>query len=157
MKIGIIGFSFALTKKEPNLCNVKLAEEVDKLRRRELDDGNEAFVAIQWEIAEALKDLETKPDYVVNQKKGIYLNSDMVMDEVAQVLRAWEITHVIVVANPFLHLAACRTLAKKLGFIILKRKINWIGFCKDSLQWWTRNPMNFILYAIRAKIFGKRG
>jgi len=157
LKVGIVGFSFGLAEKEPNPCNVRLAEETNRILQEELDKGNEVVAVVQWEIAKALEGLELRPDHVVNPKEGIYLNSDMVMAEAASVFKEQGITEAVVVANPFLHLAACQVLVRKKGFTILKRRINRIGFYKESLQWWTRSPLNLVLYAVCMKLTGKRG
>ena len=155
--IGIVGFSFALTKNEPNPCNLRLAEEVSRILREELNKGNNVVVVVQWEIAKALEIFELKPDHVVKPKKGVYLDSDILMKEATEVFLQRGITKVIPVANPFLHLSHCRKLVQKSGFILADRKVKRIGFCKESLQWWTRSPFNLILYGIHIKLFGKGG
>ena len=89
--------------------------------------------------------------------KGAYLDSEEVMTQAAKELREHEITEVIPVANPFLHLAKCRTLVRKEGFTPLKRKIGRIDFYRESLQWWTRSPFQLLLYAVFQKFTGRRG
>jgi hypothetical protein len=156
-KIGIVGFSFGLTDAELNSCNIKLAEEIMRISSEQVYIGNKVIVVAQWEIAKALKYLGLDIEHIVNRNEGIYLDGDMVMAEETSVFKAQEIKEAIVVANPFLHLATCQEIARKSGFEVVKEKIKQIGFCKDSLQWWTRNSLFLITYGIRMKILGKRG
>jgi hypothetical protein len=153
LKIGLVAYSFALGKTEPNPKNILLAEEVERTVKEETALGNEVAVVSQWEIAEALK---IKPFHVVRQKED-YLDSDMVTAEASEVFHQQGVTQVIVVANPFLHLWLCRSRVQKAGFEVIKKKIKKIGFYKDSLQWWTRGPIRLIFYLIRMKLTGKRG
>ncbi len=156
-KIGIVGFSFGLTNIEPNSCNARLAEEIIRILSEQVHIGNKVVVVAQWEIAKALKYLGLDLEHIVIQKYGLYLDSNMVMVAATSVFKAQEIKKVIVVANPFLHLAACQEIARQQGFEVVEEKIKQIGFCKNSLQWWTRNPLFLIFYGIRMKILGKRG
>ena len=154
MEIGVVVCSFALSDNEPNPTNIRLAKENERIVKKYEKAKNKVIVVCQWEVALALG---KKPFHIVEAIDGVYLSSDTVIDEAEAIFRRRGISHVIVVANPFLHLGFCQRRLRKAGFNIIKEKIKKIGFYKHSLQWWTRNPWGFILYGIRLKLLGKRG
>ena len=92
-----------------------------------------------------------------HSRPGAYLDSEEVMAQASLVFTARDVLKVIPVANPFLHLAKCRQLVAKAGFTPVRRKIGWIGFCPESIQWWTRGPIRLLAYAVIQKLFGRRG
>lgn len=161
MARGIVAWSFGSAKKEPNPCNVSLGIEAYRImKEEEKNTGEDMVLVAQWEVAAALrKVIGFSADYVVekHRQSGEYLDSREVMAQAAMIFRDHEITDVIPVANPFLHLFACRRLVRESGLTPLKRKVRWIGFYKDSLQWWTRGPMRCLAYAIIRKLWGRRG
>lgn len=152
--IGVVVFSFALAKNEPNPCNRRLAKITTKIVLGATKIGTAILVA-QWEVALGLHGV--KPELIVNRIADEYLDSEDVMERASECFKNHNITKVIVVANPFLHLYKCKKLAKQAGFEVLKQKIPWVGFYRDSLQWWTRGPMRLFLYAILQAIGGQRG
>lgn len=164
-KIGIIGFSFALTQDEmrrrlPNQCNKKLAMETRRFYLK-LKDGNQLpTLIVQWEIAldERFAAMNINPDMIVRKHRecGKYLDSDEIIAQAIPLLKQQGITKVISVAQ-WLQNFKCRTLLRKAGFQVLPAKIGKIGFCKDSLQWWTRGPIQLVIYTIKQVIFGHRG
>lgn len=160
-KIAIVGFSFASGEKEPNPCNKRLAEEVIRIAKMKREQGFEVLIMAQWEISKALQEtINYKPSFTVfeHMEEGkYYLDSDEVARQTAAYLKKEKVKKVIIAANPFIHLFVCRRLFKKAGFIVLKEKIKWIGFYKNSLQWWTRGPVRLIVYIILAVLFGRRG
>lgn len=149
---GMIIYSFALSEKEPNPCNQKLAEEAKRIAEKEKrnSNGNEIKVAAQWETALGLKNLRIEPDKIicVHRKKGAYLDSEEVTAQAVEYFKKQKITEIIPIAQPFLQITKCRWLIKKAGFVPLKRKINWIGFYKNSLQWYTKGPIRSLIYAL---------
>jgi len=152
--IGVVAFSFALTDDEPNLCNRRLAKITTEIVLNATKFGM-VFVVAQWEIALRLHGIQ--PQLVVDRTEGKYLDSEEVMRQASKYFKEHNITEVIVIANPFLHLYKCKKLAKEAGFTVMKQKIPWVGFCRDSQQWWTRGPVRLLLYAIAQKISGRRG
>ena len=150
---GLVAFSFASGAIEPSLCNRRLARAVERILDKEKE---EVVVIAQWEIASSTW---ASLACVVKEhrQKGAYLDSDEVMAQAARVFNERGITKVIPVANPFLHLAKCRTLVRDAGFTPIKQKIGWIGFYRESLQWWTRGPFRLLLYAVLIKLTGRRG
>ncbi|MBU3964387.1 hypothetical protein KJ562_01485 [Patescibacteria group bacterium] len=155
--IGVVAFSFGLTKCEPNPCNIALAKAVQRIVREEKQRGISVVVVAQWEITTALP--SKMIDYIVvnHRQRCIYLDSEEVMAQAAEVFSREGVSHVIPVANPFLHLHKCRQLVKQSGFTPIARNIGRIGFCQKSTQWWTRGPIRLILYAVLQKFFGWRG
>lgn len=156
MRIGLIAYSFALGKTEPNPCNVRLARAVERIVREEAVKGNEVIVVAQWEVALALS---RKPSLVVyeHRQKGMYLDSEEVTAQAVSLFEAWKITEVIPVANPFLQLFKCRKLVRNVGLTPLRRRIGWIGFDKESLQWWTRGPVRLLTGTALHVSVGYRG
>lgn len=161
MARGMVVWSFASAKTEPNPCNAMLAIEAYRIMREEQKNtGEDVVVVAQWEVAAALqKAIGFSADYVVekHRRDGEYLDSREVMAQAAEIFRDLGIIEVIPVANPFLYLFACRQLVREFGFTPLKRKVRRIGFCKDSFQWWTRGPTRCFAYAVMQKLFGRRG
>jgi hypothetical protein len=148
-KVGVLAFSFAQTqeeidKKRANPCNRNIAVMLSCLASKK--DIHFSIVA-QWEIMlNNVLEPRVEPVLVVekHRKEGEYLDSEEI---IAQWLQNFK----------------CRALLKKAGFEIipLKKFLSWktrkIGFCKDSLQWWTRGPIRLVLYTILQVLFGRRG
>ncbi len=153
---GLVAFSFGLGAVEPNPCNVRLAQAVQRIVSEESEP---VVVVAQWEIALALNSLPL--DYVVkrHRREGAYLDSNEVMAQAAGIFRRHGVTEVIPVANPFLRLAStkCRAFVRKEGFTPLDRKVGWIGFYPESLQWWTRGPIHLTLYSALQLLTGYHG
>ena len=153
--IGIVAFSFARHLiNEPNPCNVRLAAEIERLIKGA--EGS-ALVVSQWEVNLALPLGTAGYSVIEHRSLDEYLDSEEVMSQAAEFFRKHNITRVIVVAQPFLQLAKCRKLARTEGFTVIKKKINKIGFYKDSSQWWTRGPVRLLAYAVLQILFGRRG
>ncbi|OGD32578.1 hypothetical protein A3C91_01760 [Candidatus Azambacteria bacterium RIFCSPHIGHO2_02_FULL_52_12] len=156
MRIGLIAYSFALRETEPNPCDVRLAQAVERIVKEEVEKGNEVIVIAQWEVALALS---IEPALVVREhrQKGAYLDSEEVTSQAIPIFEGYRITEVIPVANPFLHLFKCRKLVRSAGLTPLRRRIGWIGFDKDSLQWYTRGPAHLLVYTALQVSVGYRG
>lgn len=154
---GIIAFSFALraSEDEPNPCNIRLAEAVKKIAQAE---KSPVVIVTQWEIARKLRadgvpvahSVELRPD-------GTYLDSDIVWAEAEQVFGQHGVKEVIPVAQPFMQLTKIRMMLNKSGYKILKRKVGWIGFDKQSSQPWTRGPIRLFIYSVKQLLLGLRG
>lgn len=158
-KVGIVAFSFGLGEEEPNPCNLRLANEVDRIARKFKEKGKEVIIASQWEVAEGLKELGITPDFIIKEhrQKGAYLDSDEVAAQAALFLHERDVVEVVPVAHPFLHLTKCRKLLKKAGFRVRKEKIYPIGFYPESKQWWTRGPFSLLIYTILQVLFKRKG
>lgn len=161
MARGMVAWSFALAGKEPNPCNALLGIEAYRLLKEEQKNtGEEVVLVAQWEVAAAFREIiGFSAAYVVEKHRldGEYLDSEEVMAQAAAIFRDHGITEVIPVANPFLHLFACHRIIRESGLTPIKRKVRWIGFYKDSLQWWTRGPIRCLAYAVMQKLFGRSG
>ncbi|MFH1657053.1 MAG: hypothetical protein ABH919_01160 [bacterium] len=164
-KIGIIAFSFALTQDEmerrfPNQCNKKLGMKTRHYYRKLENEGHLPVLIVQWEIALDYRfaAMNINPDMIVRKHRecGKYLDSDEIIAQAVPFLKQQEVTKVISVAQ-WLQNFKCRQILKKAGFEILPVKIGPIGFCKDSLQWWTRGPIRLVIYTIKQIFFGHHG
>jgi hypothetical protein len=161
---GIVAFSFALrtVEEEPNPCNIRIAEEVERLSTEELDriGASIPVVVAQWEVARKLKQDGYKVDHVVERNPdGTYLDSEGVWEQAKQVFEERGIRVVIPVAQPFLQMTKIKRMIKDDGFVVADRKIKWIGFDNDprNTQPWTKGPISLLVYAVRQVLSGSRG
>ena len=151
--IGIVAFSFGLSEEEPNEANRALAELV-----QDISSEIHCVVVAQWEIAKALRTTPAQCVVMHHSIAGKYLDSEEVMAQAAKLFRERGITEVLPIAQPFLHLAKCKTLVRKSGFTLVPyHPPHGIPFPKDSKQWWTRGPLQLLLYAVLQKFLGRRG
>jgi hypothetical protein len=152
---GLVVFSFALRgeNREPNPCNVRLAAAVEHIIRHEND---RVLVVAQWEVARALPGWICVTQVVEPYTDGSYLDSEGVWTKAAEAFEAAGVEVVIPVAQPFLHLTKIKQLVRQSGFKLDKRHIGWIGFDKQSLQWWTRGPVRTLVYALLQSVTGYR-
>jgi hypothetical protein len=74
------------------------------------------------------------------------------MDEADAIFREHSVTHVVPVANPFVHLIKCMRLVRNKGYRLVNGQVTWIGFDKKSDQWWTRGPFVLLYYTIRQMV-----
>lgn len=149
--VAIVAFSFALRKgnQEPNPCNLKLAQEVLRLRK----DYPSSLVVAQWEVAKALGRLGHTADHVISRPSdGTYLDTNFVWREACEHLADAEIWQVVPVAQPFLQLTQVRRMIRRSPFALQVRRINRIGFdnSRDNSQWWTKGPVRLLAYALLA-------
>lgn len=167
-KIGIIAFSFGLTRDEmerkfPNQCNKALGR-ISRLYYRlyhlAYKTNCAPILILQWEIAldDEFKKEGIIPDLIITEhrQKGEYLDSDEIIAQAIPLLKQKGVTKVISLAQ-WLQNFKCRALLRKAGFQVLRVKIIKIGFCKNSLQKWTRGPIQLVLYTIKQILFGHRG
>jgi hypothetical protein len=153
--IGIVAFSFGLEDGfEPSICNVRLAQNVERLYREHQGD---CIVVAQWEIALELFRLSIPVHYTVERTPGVYLDSEAVMQAADPIFKQMDVTGVIPVANPFVHLVKCKRLVKKAGFKLLPARIGHIGFNKNSDQTWTRGRIRLIVFSAAQVLFGLKG
>lgn len=150
---GIIALSFGLGSQEPSPCNRRIAREVGKIF---LKEEKPILLACQWEIARALPS-DVPIAVVIGNHRGTYLDSQEVISRATDLFKEVGVDEVIMVAQPWLHLQKCRRLVRQAGFKVIRRRIGWIGFYKDSLQWWTRGPLQLLAYAVLQRFTGRRG
>jgi hypothetical protein len=161
MPSGIVVLSYAKRAREPNPVNIRLARATDAIDDEAQQIGEQTILVAQWEVALALP---TKPYLIVTQEDATnldrngkpYLDSQDVLDKAFEVFRNFDITDVIVVANPFFHLQAAQSRVKKAGFNVLKHKMPWVGFDNSplNLQWWCKGPIRFMTY-LGIQVLGK--
>jgi hypothetical protein len=151
MATGIVALSFAKRVVEPNPVNKLLAAEVDRIDDELQQGGEPTIIVSQWEIALAYDaNYVVGPEYATVKGNGKeYLDSKDVLKRAFEAFETHGVTDVIVVANPFLHLGAVRSMVRKAGFTVMKVKISWVGFDNSSLnlQWWCKGWPQSILYA----------
>ncbi|MDB5180550.1 MAG: hypothetical protein JWO54_308 [Candidatus Saccharibacteria bacterium] len=161
MPIGIVALSYAKRAEEPNPVNVKLAQITDELDDFVQQTGESTVLVSQWEIARALptqSSLIVTQDAATNLDRNgkLYLDSKDVLNKAFYVFRAYGITDVIVVANPFLHLQAAKSIVRKAGFDVMSYKVPSVGFDNSplNLQWWCKGPIRFVIY-LGIQVLGK--
>lgn len=159
MRIGVIALSFALREgREPNPCNVKLALETERVVALLRTEGHHVVVISQWEIASNLSWIPEQCIVREHRVKGSYLDSDeMLFWAKAFYEKCGGVDEVVIVANPFIHLQGVRSKAKGFGLKVRKVSIRWIGFDKDSDQWWTKGPVRAFVYTVGRVLFGRFG
>lgn len=176
-KVGIVGFSFGLRTEElePNPSNIALTAEVIKAIRLVQITGHvdillhdsKPVVVAQWEISKGLRQKNVEPDHVVELRTdGTYLDSAGVWDEAKRMFDELEVTDVIIVAQPFLHLPGIKMMIEKDNrrrvkqgkepFRILEFVIGDIPFDDSPLntQPWTRSKLALLIYAIKSTLPG---
>jgi|GEM_PF-1179678 len=154
MPTGIVALSFAKRAVEPNPVNIRIAQAADVVDDDIQQMGEPTIVVAQWEVARALPSnsvnlIVTQQDATNMDRNGKpYLDSQDVLNKAFPLFRAYGVTDVVVVANPFLHLQAAEALVRKAGFTVIKHRMPFVGFDKSpkNLQWWCRGPLRFMLY-----------
>lgn len=156
---GVVAFSFALrgSRLEPNPANMALARNVvDVIARSEA----RPFLAAQWEVDRALRELGEPADFVVQAPEdGSYLDSADVWYAAARAFQAAGVQRVVVVAKPGLHLMRVKRLVRKSEFELAPVRIHGVPYDPSDLneQWWTRGPLRLVVYAILQALLGYRG
>lgn len=150
----MIVYSFSFRKNGVSPCNTRLA-----LSAKRISESLEEPVVIfaQRTTASLLRKIGV-PCYEVHKRVG-YEGSEEVTEQAAKVFKKLGITEVIPVAQPFYQLIKCISLVRKYGFktfsfFKLARLIGWIGFDRDSVQPWCRDPFRLTFYTIRQIFFG---
>lgn len=154
---GIVVFSFALREEsqEPNPCNVRLAQETERISSTVIGD---AVIVSQWEVSRKLRTDGYEPSYSVELRTdGTYLDSEGVWNDAKAVFTKMGITEVIPVAQPFLQMRKVRQMIAADGFTVVQMPIGRIGFDKLSTQPWTRSRMRLLFYAVKQVLTGARG
>lgn len=161
MPTGIVALSYAKRVIEPNPVNKRLAQITDEVDDELQQMGEPTVVVAQWEISLALPPrsnlpvLQSDATNVARNGKP-YLDSQDVLNKAFEAFRALGVTDVVVVANPFLHLAAVKAMVRKAGFNVLPYRVPWVGFDNSPLnvQWWCRGPVRFVTY-LGIQVLGK--
>ena len=158
-KYGVVGFSFAKSACEPNPCNQALAAGVEYAMVNHPDD---VTVIVQWEINLQLQQDGYRPDLVVSSEdaRAGYLDTRDVWNKAKVLLDKEGIKEVMIVAQPFLHLDVIKAMIRKDGYLVKDYKNpHHVGFYnnKENLQWWTKGPLRFLMYAVIVKLTGKNG
>lgn len=153
----LVIFSFALCPDEPAPCNIRLAKAVERIIKEEKE---KIIIVAQWEVALQLVKDGIHVDHTVNLLPDkSYLGSEEVWIDAMNYLNSNKINNiskVIPVAHPYLHMYKVKKLIENSGFITENHKMGYIGFDKNSTQWWTRGPLRLLIYSI-FQLFGLHG
>ncbi len=173
--IGVVVPSFSLREREPNPCNVRLADEAIRISGRLIARGYLPLVVAQWEVELAMKRVGKFREYeaidyqdarrgvipygrTINQSEsGKYLDTSDVVAGAVESFRQHGVERVVVVANPFIHQPYTYWLVHKAGMKIMWRHVRWIGFDKQSSQPWCRSWYRFLWQTIRLAVGKKHG
>ncbi|MBU1890519.1 hypothetical protein KJ782_03460, partial [Patescibacteria group bacterium] len=134
---GLVAFSFGYRQNEksaPCLSNIDLANAI--IRIVDTERGAVLIVA-QHEIAQLLLRLGCSNGLIFtiqrHRQEDQYLDSEEVMAQAAKILHERGVTHVISVAQPWLHSFKCDRLVRKYGFVLVRHHIGWIRFDRQSV------------------------
>lgn len=163
----VIALSFGKRRKdqEPNPSNFQLGRELEEVidNTTGMLSIGKLLVVAQWEIARQLEQdgYGSSIDLVVTQNSATYKGKKRYLDNQDVIDKAldWastltdKVTDVIIVANPFLHLSACKKLVEARGLKTIDYPIGKIPFdnAPPQLQWWCKGPIRFILYGVIVK------
>ena len=159
--VAVLGASFSLREDEPNPCNVRLAKEVERISDNLVSNGHLPVVVVQWEIDLALRRLGAD---VVNWDYKVigpfdtdeYLGTEELITEASSFFQSFGATKFVAVANPFIHQQYVYFLARK-HFKLMLRRVRWIGFDKQSSQWWCRSWWQFLYQTARLAMGASHG
>lgn len=153
MATGVIALAFGKRAVEPNPVNKRIAAITDQVSAELKRTEKGTFVVSQHEVADGQ---HSRPNLVVTQRSAtntnrrdeLYLDTQDVLREAFTPFRENGIKEVIVVANPFLHLQAARSMVESAGFEVIRYEIPRVGFDNSPLnaQWWCRGPIRFVSY-----------
>ena len=161
--VGLVAFSMgwrANELEEPSLGNLDLARETIRIVREESKGGEAVLTVLQWEVANALKHIDSEliPNLVLwGPRAGRSIDSNELMTQAVEFFRDHGIRRVIPVAYPFLHLPYCRRLVRRAGFEVCRRRVEDIRLDPVSITPWTTSRWRILKYAIRRTITGRRG
>lgn len=150
---AIVAYSFGFRKYGAGESNKALARSVKKVY-----SITNVLLILQKEIAQCI-DFKSVPVLVIEKHRRLwqYLDTEEVTEQAAKYMKRKKISHVFLVAHPFLHRKKCKKLLRKHGFKVFTIKTGWVPFDKYSEKWWTRGPLRLILYAVLQIFFGRRG
>ena len=170
-KVAVLVPAFALRKVEPNPCNKRLAREALRICESLVKDGYHPVLVVQWEVELALKKLGKFDEYdqittdmvcsqgvieyggtIEQRADGGYLGTQEVLDDALTLFREHRCTSLVVVANPFIHQQYTYWLARKSGLKLKWKRVKWIGFDKQSTQWWCRSWYQFLWQTVRLAV-----
>lgn len=166
--VGVLAASFSLRDEEPNPCNQRLAEETFRICDELLTQGYLPVVVAQWEIDLALRELRTARGFgrlsrrealqknitvyagsIGQYDDGRYLGTKELLDEAMPLFKEYGATRFVGVANPFIHQPYLYWLARGTKLKLMWRRVRWIGFDRQSTQWWCRSWWQFAFQTIR--------
>lgn len=164
MPVGIIACAFGQQRTYvAGPSNEAIGRVALAIRQR--TDG---IIATQWEIQACLQAVNKSADELVSfyhDDNSHYLSTEQVFMRSLAYFKAAGISEVVIVAQP-LHLLVIRCAMKQWqidpsfhfthAYDRLMRQIPF-DTSAGNTQWWTRGPIRFTLYLIRAALLGLHG
>lgn len=169
--VAVLGASFSLRDNEPGPCNVRIANEVIRICVELIEQGHIPVLAVQWEVDLALRELGSTSEgswqhfidnggwayHAIGQyDDGRYLGTKEVLNEALPFFREFSAIRFVGVANSFIHQPYLYWLARK-RFKPMWRKVQGIGFDKESTQWWCRSGWQLCVYTAFTAVGGSHG
>jgi len=132
----------------PGQSNMAIARIVN-----ELWQTKHLPIIAQREVAEALAELRLpKPDLVISEAAGqFHIDSHEVLRRAWIYSRARTLRHAVIVAHPA-HILRCKAVAERMGFKVKLPDVSSVPYEPSSKQWWTRNPLAFLIWELFARI-----
>jgi len=168
--VGIIAFAFGQqVTQTAGPSNDAIAKVTLEVKDQERNDGHPVLLVTQWEVALSCIERFEPPDLAVSaydDPSTNYLTTKEVLDLGLQYFQSRGVRRVILIAHP-LHMLLIRTLLTAKAWKVGNAMIDWsygdrmstIPYDKSSgnRQWWTRGPVSFLWYVLRAVFTKKHG
>lgn len=170
--VGVLAASFSLEEQEPNPCNMRLGDEAIRVCKQLIEQGHTPILAVQWEIGLALQQKGTIEEgewrefiqsggwayeEIGQDEDGSYLGTKEVFERALPFFKKLGATRFVGVANPFIHQPYLYWLARGHGMKLMWRHVRWIGFDKQSTQWWCRSWWQFAYQTVRLALGNEHG
>lgn len=169
--VGVIAFAFGQPEESHPFpvgpSNNKITEVVDLIVAHEEHDGNTAYVAAQWETS----GLEVPEGQMLlvsmrNDPETHYIDTKGVLDKSMEYFVREDIQRVVLVAHP-LHLFFIKFLIKMKFWdtrdLVIDHQYDWMmkqvpyDRSKTNVQRWTRGPIRFVGYLVKAFVTKRHG
>ncbi|MFH0852319.1 MAG: hypothetical protein V1845_01810 [bacterium] len=142
----------------PGKSNDALAGAAERELSKPENQGLE-FIA-QWEVGLSYG-LRHSPIFQIRKHRvdGQYLDSEEVIAQAVEWIEKNrpEVKTIRLLCYPFLHRQKCARLIKAHGFGVEIVKTGWVPCDRKSKQWYTKNPVLLLLYAVLQGMFGYKG
>lgn len=170
--VGVIAFAFGQPGEtypiQVGPSNDKITDVTQEIVRLEGLNGNTAYVTAQWETS----GLDEVPDTQVllvsmrNDPETHYIDTKGVLDKSMEYFVREDIQRIVLVAHP-LHLFFIKFLIKMkfwdTGDLVIDHQYDWMmkqvpyDRSKTNVQRWTRGPIRFVGYLVKAFVTKRHG
>ncbi|MBU6414895.1 hypothetical protein KGQ34_01460 [Patescibacteria group bacterium] len=157
-KDAVLGFSFGYQFCDPGISNRELMNALVKQPQ-----FFRMPLILQQELADCL-DNKSPQFYILDREQGKihvirsqeincqYVGTDTVARKGVEIAAECGFETLWVLASPWIHRPFCiwttRFFAKQWGIKVKSIPTGWIKHDPQSTQWWTRNPLYVLLYAV---------